>query len=73
MAFSGYDFGYLVKLLTAQSLPSNETEFFEALNTWFPTTFDVKHIMKSCKVLKGGLQDVADELGVFSSRHQFFN
>ncbi len=28
---SGYDFGYLLKLLTCQSLPSNESEFFELL------------------------------------------
>lgn len=61
---SGYDFGYLVKLLTASSLPTNETDFFEALNTWFPISFDVKYIMKASKVLKGGLQDVADDLGV---------
>jgi len=61
---SGYDFGYLVKLLTASALPSSEAEFFDALNMWFPISYDVKYIMKSCKVLKGGLQDVADELGV---------
>jgi len=61
---SGYDFGYLVKLLTAQSLPGNEDHFFDTLNTWFPATFDVKYIMRACKVLKGGLQDVADDLGV---------
>lgn len=28
---SGYDFGYLVKLLTCSSLPANESEFFELL------------------------------------------
>lgn len=28
---SGYDFGYLLKLLTCQSLPANEAEFFELL------------------------------------------
>jgi len=61
---SGYDFGYLVKLLTASSLPTNENDFFDALNTWFPISFDVKYIMKASKVLKGGLQDVADDLGV---------
>jgi CCR4-NOT transcription complex subunit 7/8 len=61
---SGYDFGYLVKILTASSLPTNESEFFDALNTWFPVSFDVKYIMKASTVLKGGLQDVADDLGV---------
>ncbi|PIL22848.1 hypothetical protein GSI_15543 [Ganoderma sinense ZZ0214-1] len=61
---SGYDFGYFVKLLTGQSLPTNEETFFDTLHTWFPTIYDIKFVMRSCKVLKGGLQDVADDLGV---------
>ncbi|KAI0771171.1 ribonuclease H-like domain-containing protein [Trametes elegans] len=61
---SGYDFGYFVKLLTGQSLPMNEETFFDVLHTWFPTIYDIKYVMRSCKVLKGGLQDVADDLGV---------
>lgn len=28
---SGYDFGYLLKLLTCSSLPANESEFFQLL------------------------------------------
>jgi CCR4-NOT transcription complex subunit 7/8 len=65
----------LVKLLTASSLPTNENDFFDALNTWFPVSFDVKYIMKASKVLKGGLQDVADDLGVIQPyfRIPFFN
>ena len=61
---SGYDFGYLVKLLTCSSLPVNEDDFFKALSLWFPTVYDVKLMMRACKSLKGGLQDVADDLGV---------
>ncbi|KAI0338930.1 CAF1-domain-containing protein [Trametopsis cervina] len=61
---SGYDFGYFVKLLTGESLPTNEELFFEKLRKWFPTVYDVKFMMRACKVLKGGLQDVADDLGV---------
>ncbi|KAI0357416.1 CAF1-domain-containing protein [Trametes cingulata] len=61
---SGYDFGYFVKLLTGQSLPVNEETFFDVLHTWFPTIYDIKFVMRSCKDLKGGLQDVADDLGV---------
>lgn len=64
MHCSGYDFGYFVKLLTGQSLPTNEETFFDVLHTWFPTIYDIKFVMRSCKVLKGGLQDVADDLGV---------
>ncbi|EGO23643.1 hypothetical protein SERLADRAFT_449989 [Serpula lacrymans var. lacrymans S7.9] len=61
---SGYDFGYFVKLLTAVSLPTTEDVFFDLLRTWFPTVYDIKFMMRACKVLKGGLQDVADDLGV---------
>ena len=61
---SGYDFGYFVKLLTGESLPTSEELFFEKLRKWFPTVYDVKFMMRACKVLKGGLQDVADDLGV---------
>ncbi|XP_053953538.1 CCR4-NOT transcription complex subunit 7 isoform X1 [Anastrepha obliqua] len=59
---SGYDFGYLLKLLTDQNLPSDESEFFELLRIYFPNIYDIKYLMKSCKNLKGGLQEVADQL-----------
>lgn len=61
---SGYDFGYFVKLLTAESLPTTEDGFFSLLNIWFPTVYDIKFLMKASKLLKGGLQEVADDLGV---------
>ena len=59
---SGYDFGYLIKILTDLNLPSEESEFFELLRIYFPVIYDVKYLMKSCKDLKGGLQEVADQL-----------
>ncbi|PPR05924.1 hypothetical protein CVT26_008818 [Gymnopilus dilepis] len=61
---SGYDFGYFVKLLTAESLPTTEDAFFSLLKKWFPTVYDIKFLMRSTKSLKGGLQEVADDLGV---------
>jgi len=61
---SGYDFGYLLNLLTNQNLPKTEAEFFELLKLYFPNVYDVKYLMKSCKNLKGGLQEVANELEV---------
>uniref|UniRef100_H0XG33 poly(A)-specific ribonuclease n=1 Tax=Otolemur garnettii TaxID=30611 RepID=H0XG33_OTOGA len=60
--FLGYDFGYMVKLLTDSRLPEEEHEFFHILNLFFPSIYDVKYLMKSCKNLKGGLQEVADQL-----------
>lgn len=62
--YSGYDFGYFVKLLTAESLPTTEDKFFAILRIWFPTVYDLKFLMRATKVLKGGLQEVADDLGV---------
>merc|ERR1712226_301364 len=61
---SGYDFGYLINLLTSQNLPKSKREFFELLKTYFPNVYDVKYLMKSCKNLKGGPQEVANELEV---------
>jgi len=61
---SGYDFGYFVKLLTAASLPTTEEAFFELLQMWFPTVYDIKYMMRASNNLKGGLQQVADDLGV---------
>ena len=49
---SGYDFGYLLKLLTNNNLPTDETSFFELLRLFFPSLYDVKYLMKSCKNLK---------------------
>uniref|UniRef100_UPI00398E9926 CCR4-NOT transcription complex subunit 7 isoform X1 n=1 Tax=Pristiophorus japonicus TaxID=55135 RepID=UPI00398E9926 len=59
---SGYDFGYLIKILTNSNLPEEEPDFFEILRLFFPVIYDVKYLMKSCKNLKGGLQEVAEQL-----------
>uniref|UniRef100_H2YDT9 poly(A)-specific ribonuclease n=1 Tax=Ciona savignyi TaxID=51511 RepID=H2YDT9_CIOSA len=61
---SGYDFGYLLKILTNNNLPMEEAVFFELLRLFFPAIYDIKYIMKSCKNLKGGLQEVSDQLDV---------
>ena len=63
---SGYDFGYFLKLLTALSLPTTEEAFFERLQKWFPISYDMKTMMRVAKGLRGGLQEVADDLGVSS-------
>uniref|UniRef100_A0A131YUT8 poly(A)-specific ribonuclease n=1 Tax=Rhipicephalus appendiculatus TaxID=34631 RepID=A0A131YUT8_RHIAP len=61
---SGYDFGYLLKLLTYKNLPADEVEFFELLQIFFPAIYDVKFLMRGCRSLRGGLQEVADQLHV---------
>ncbi|KAI8343112.1 ribonuclease H-like domain-containing protein [Chlamydoabsidia padenii] len=69
---SCYDFGYLLKVLTCSSMPANESDFFELIKTYFQCLYDIKYLMKSCKNLKGGLQDIADDLQVprIGSQHQ---
>lgn len=59
----GYDFGYLVKILTAVPLPSSERDFFELLDLFFPKLFDLKYLMLSSDRLFGGLNKLAETLG----------
>ena len=54
----------MLKVLTNKVMPVDEQEFFELLNIYFPNIYDVKYLMKSCRTLKGGLQEVADQLEV---------
>jgi CCR4-NOT transcription complex subunit 7/8 len=61
---SGYDFGYLLKVLTCQPLPPTEAEFFELLKIYFPTVYDIKYLMKFCDNLHGGLNKLAEVLDV---------
>eukprot|EP00934_Nitzschia_sp_Nitz4_P007912 Nitzschia sp. Nitz4//scaffold127_size64804//49545//50750//NITZ4_006184-RA/size64804-augustus-gene-0.61-mRNA-1//-1//CDS//3329534774//7902//frame0 len=62
---SGYDFAYLVKLLTSQDLPSDEKSFFELLKIYFPTVYDIKFMtsLLDGHFFLGGLQKLADDLG----------
>lgn len=61
---AGYDFGYLLKVLTAAPLPEEESEFFELLKLFFPTLYDIKYLMKFCSNLHGGLNKLAETLHV---------
>lgn len=54
----------MLKILTNSNLPAEEVDFFELLSIYFPNIYDVKYLMKSCKNLKGGLQEVAEQLEV---------
>ncbi|XP_042378872.1 probable CCR4-associated factor 1 homolog 7 [Zingiber officinale] len=61
---SGYDFGYLLKILTCQNLPDTQVGFFKFIKIYFPTVYDIKHLMKFCNSLHGGLNKLAELLEV---------
>ncbi|CAD6198159.1 unnamed protein product [Caenorhabditis auriculariae] len=73
---SGYDFGYLLKSITLGDLPKEEAAFFQFHRTLFPRSFDIKLLLRTpgcaSAKLKGGLQEVADQLDVKrqGARHQ---
>lgn len=43
---SGYDFGYLVKLLTNSPLPADEDEFRKLVKVFFPKLWDIKFLLR---------------------------
>mmetsp|Transcript_13829 Transcript_13829/g.48193 ORF Transcript_13829/g.48193 Transcript_13829/m.48193 type:complete len:327 (-) Transcript_13829:1072-2052(-) len=75
---SGYDFGYLLRVLTCAPLPSEEEAFFALLRAFFPGVYDEKHLMHALSSggvassssadrdarFVGGLNRLAADLGV---------
>lgn len=49
---SGYDFGYLIKLLTNNALPTEQGEFFELVRTFFPRLWDIKFLLRQAQKLQ---------------------
>ncbi|KAK4569943.1 CCR4-NOT core DEDD RNase subunit [Recurvomyces mirabilis] len=43
---SGYDFGYLIKLLSNDALPASQGDFFELVKTFFPRLWDIKSLLR---------------------------
>ena len=43
---SGYDFGYLVKLMYCKPLPDDETEYRKLLKLFFPAIYDIKFMVR---------------------------
>ncbi|KAL2270319.1 hypothetical protein VTJ83DRAFT_2503 [Remersonia thermophila] len=57
----GYDFGYLTKLLVCLPLPCDEIEFDQVMKLYFPSTYDVKHLMKyAIKLHNSGMLTPSD-------------
>ena len=62
---SAYDFGYLVKILTRRALPSRLEDFLRIMRVFFGNhVYDVKHLMRFCQSLYGGLDRIARTLEV---------
>lgn len=58
------DFAYLLKMLTCKPLPADIKEFNNQLNILFPNYYDIKLIASKLDIMGGGLQALANELGV---------
>ncbi|KAK4791132.1 hypothetical protein SAY86_031545 [Trapa natans] len=62
---SAYDFGYLIKILIGRTLPTRMEDFLGLLRIFFgPRVFDMKHMIRFCNGLYGGLERVAGALQV---------
>ncbi|ORD96953.1 CNOT8 [Hepatospora eriocheir] len=61
---SSYDFAYLMKLLTGNTMPDKEADFYKLLKIFFPCFYDYKYLIKNSDYMKKGLQEIGTYLGV---------
>jgi CCR4-NOT transcription complex subunit 7/8 len=61
---SGYDFGYLMKILTQKALPVRRKDFFNLLKYYFPFSYDMKYLSICTQNLHGGLNKLAEKFNV---------
>ncbi|KAI9768463.1 MAG: hypothetical protein M1840_004872 [Geoglossum simile] len=47
---SGYDFGYLMKIMLCKPLPDDESEFRRLLGIFFSGLYDIKYLMKHVRL-----------------------
>jgi CCR4-NOT transcription complex subunit 7/8 len=59
-----YDFAYLLKTISNQSLPEDEQTFLEYLFIYFPNSYDLRYMIKSIAWLKGSLSRIATDLDI---------
>lgn len=62
---SAYDFAYLIKILTGNLLQDNEEDFYRYMHVLFPAFYDFKYLLRATDYVRKGLQEIANELGVF--------
>ena len=46
---SGYDFGYLLKIMSQAKLPNEHEQFMKLLTKWFPHVIDIKFLWKDAQ------------------------
>lgn len=61
---SGYDFGYLIKILTKKRLPKQREIFLYLLRCYFPCVYDVKYISFFSEKSTAGLNKLAEKFDV---------
>lgn len=62
---SGYDFGYLLKMVSGLDLSDRESDFTSLLKIYFPNIYDIKCVLRLTDFSHAmGLDSVADVLGV---------
>lgn len=68
----GYDFAYLLKILTNDLLPQSESSFLDSLKIYFPILYDIRHLTRNIDRLSKSLQKLAQDLDVsrIGSQHQ---
>jgi len=59
-----FDFGYLLRLLTGLMLPNKCEEFFNTLKIYCPLIYDIKTLTLESDNLNGGLNSLANKIGV---------
>jgi CCR4-NOT transcription complex subunit 7/8 len=59
-----YDFSYLIKALSNQPLPTEESSFNEYLNLYFCNYYDVRQLLKNISWLKGSLSRISNDLDI---------
>jgi CCR4-NOT transcription complex subunit 7/8 len=67
---SGYDFGYLIKLLSDDALPVDQTEFFEQVRMYFPKLWDIKFLLRHAQRMRNANRLSAEGIRIVDSLGQ---